>query len=197
MQHLIAKRNRLRDLIAEQEANPWLIYSDVLMHDMLTDENYALMLLEAEQHLSLRQAAFKQMDSDKLKILVGMVNAYDLAIGNLKNDTKYAVRKLAHIVEGRPKALRSGVDHAATVRSRFEGAQYQWDQLTDQARAWMNGPLINPETALDFPDPDRTIMGQERAVFYPERTAKQEAQLRKLREALAWVEKQLADDPQP
>ncbi|WP_343545393.1 hypothetical protein [Sphingomonas paucimobilis] len=188
MSYLINKRNRLRNMVAEQEADPWLVYSDDQLHDLVSDENFALMLLEIEQHYSLRLLELERRPDPARDLAQARARGFALSLGHIQDGTRHALRQMEIWEAAFIKAENEFAHHSARVREYFKDVEHQWAMLTDQERAFFGKPIPHPSTAIDFP----LDINAERGLFYPERTSKQEGQLRKLREELERVEQECA-----
>lgn len=191
MRHLIAKRNRLRDMIAEQEKDRWLNYSDDLMHDLISDENFALMLLEIEQHRDLRRLELERRPDEVRDMAKTNAMKFAQSLIHTQDGTKHALDQMKLWAAKFAEAETNFAYHSGRVRNHFKEVQHAWEKLTDQERAFFGKPVLHPSTAMDFP----TDVNAERGMFYPERTALQEGQLRKLREELERVEAALGSKP--
>lgn len=186
MRHLIAKRNRLRNMIAEQEGDRWLVYSDEELHEVLTDVNFALMKLEIDQHVDLWRMKTEQLDDETKQQMLGNINRFDVSLGHAQDATRHSLRQLAKP----PGKKRIGnVDHAQRVHERCEDLKRKWDALTPQEQSFFGKPKAIFRNALDFPDEKHWPV----MIAYPDRAPVQEGQLRKLKEELAWVEQELND----
>lgn len=189
MSGLIALRNRVRDMLAEQEADFWLDYSRAEMCEVLTVEMTALMDLEIEHEMVLEEQEIRSRypvgASLRPATVLKWKNRMDSALMthnsyvNLIKKAREQISLYKLRIESLQRQLESG----------FQAISQHWDLLTEAERAFLDRPTPNPTSVPDFPNVSHTV---ERGCSYPEATAKRRVQMRKLRDTLEFLERDIA-----
>jgi hypothetical protein len=188
MSDLIATRNRVRDMLTEQEADPWLDYTEQDMRDVLTDEMTALMRLELQHEAKLTKLEQDAQFPSGEVPLPQPVKNWKTRIDSALLDYR-ANMLLIEKAEGQIAAAEKMIISClATTRGAFERAQRDWAKLSDAERAYLDKPTPNPKSVRDYPLPSAT---PERGWAYPEPTAKRRVQMRKLRDTLEFLERDI------
>lgn len=190
--HLIAKRNRVRDMLLDQENNQWLIYTEEQLRAVLTDDNLALMNVEILHSRDIRKLELEQRRAGRewAEVFPNAIS-YDERLQQARNTVGNANRKLVYWNEKLEEAQSNIKVFTNQVAESKKDVANAWAKLTDQERMFYGPTPINPIGVYDFPGRDR--YGMERAVFYPEPTIHHQAQTAKLRHALEVVERELAE----
>jgi len=191
--HLIAKRNRVRDMLLDQENDPWLIYKEVELREVLSDDNLALLSIEV-----LHSREIRKLELDR--VLNGRewsdlfpnaskyhtdIRAAHTTVGNARNKLVYWNEKLEE-AQHKIDIFNNDILEANKAVAR------SWGELSDRERAFFGRTPVNPIGVYDFPLRDE--YGLERAAFYPEPVIMHQAQTAKLRHALEMVERALVEE---
>jgi hypothetical protein len=190
MRHLIAKRDRLRDMIAEQEADLWLIYSQDELQGVLSLENQAFLRLESEQRAELRQR------ESQARGLSGWASQDEKvrSVADRLHTCRVEGQSAIDAIEAWTKRINEAIGKLRFYRRRkeelFATAMRLWEALDERERRFFTKPIPYPQSVLDMPKPWVSELGD----FYPERMTVQEAQLGKLRHALLVVEDELGGE---
>lgn len=190
MRPLIAKRNRVRDMLTELENDPWAGFTDKAIREVISDDNYALMLAEMQQLTELRDLRRKKEGWSDLHLLFPNLSVY---LHRLQENTKYVEQhrgRLAYWNAKLAEAQRMMGIHEKHIRNNTEDVARLYGKLSDQERAFLEHPPANESNILNFPRWESA----DRGYFYPERTVRQTCVMDKLRVTLAALEKEIAEE---
>ncbi len=189
MSDLIALRNRVRDMLAEQEADPWLDYARTEMCEVLTVEMSALMDLELEHEIDLEEQQVNSRYPNGVNLrpaaVLGWKTRLDSALLDHESYVSLVTKMRAQINDGKRRLEL----YKGCIQQGFENVSRHWESLTDAERAYLDKPTPNPKSVPDFPNVSPFA---ERGISYPEPTVKRRVQMRKLRDTLEFLERDIA-----
>ncbi len=191
--HLIAKRNRVRDMLLDQENDPWLIYKEEELRDVLSDDNLALLNIEVLHSREIRKLELDSvLNGRKWSDLFPHALKYNAAIGAARTTVGNARNKLVYWNEKLEEAQHKIDIFNNDILEANKAVARSWGELSDRERAFFGRTPVNPIGVYDFPLRDE--YGLERAAFYPEPVIMHQAQTAKLRHALEMVERALVEE---
>lgn len=189
MSDLIALRNRVRDMLAEQEADPWLDYARAEMCEVLTDEMAALMDLEFSHELDLAMLELRKQFAPGAEPRPAAVLAWSRLLSGKQRTLRERTR-LNEKARWQIAAAELMIQRSHDVIQRdLEHAKREWLKLSEAERAYLDKPSPNQNSVLDFP---QMSYFPERGWAYPEPTVKRRVQMRKLRDTLEFLERDIA-----
>lgn len=189
MSHLIARRNRVREMLAEVEHDPYVYYAPEVLRQYISDENYVFLVAEIEQVRDLRERRKVKEGWTDFDLALPKASAFEGKLADHRKWTTTHRSRLAHWTKLHTHAAKMMAIHTNYITQILRTTQEGWAALSDRERAAFGRPPANQGNVDNWP----SLTHRDNGLFYPEPSAWRTVVAGKLRHALEMLEQEIAE----